>query len=453
MTLLTLLAIALVAPLASAQEPDGAPEDPQTVEARAGCAKGDVEACWNLGPEALPRLRELLGPPCAAGDVDKCLSLAHAEYTWPPAHVDAAFALTKDACSRKSDDGCRFYAQMLLNGEGAAPDVRTAVELTRARCGKGDDEACGELYRLGVTPDQEGLGRVGRGLAKADPLLAGCVAGKGQDCTTLGGWYDEGAWNLPQLYTTASALYGRGCATGSDLGCVLLARMLSYPDVSAPVGLREALGATAQERGCLAGEGGLCQALADAAAYSYSEDPAVLAAGIPWRQRACMAGEVEACAALRAAGEPEALPGDPQVHTWRDWLGLHASACNDAANPVSCRVLFMVYRQGLFDVPADPARAMDALARTCLAGVPNLCASVGAQLQSGEGVPADPTRALALFETGCALEEGPSCFALSKAWAEGIGTKKDAKKAKKFLAQATALGFSGEPDAATPDEE
>jgi TPR repeat protein len=417
-------------------------EDPATAVLRAGCAKGDVESCWDLGPEARPRLDELLGARCTAGELDRCVELAHVDYTWPPFDVAGAFRLTGSACERGSQDGCRFHAQMLLNGEGTFPDVRGAISSLQGLCKKELSDACDALSEIGVYAAQGGPDAVVTAISKTNGLLASCTAGDGNACTTLGAWYDSGAWNLPKLETTAMSFLGRGCEAGSDLGCIELSRLLSYEDVARPVGLADEMGEKAMQRGCLAGEASLCSALADTFAWRAEDDSTFQARSTEMRQRACMAGDTESCDLLRAASLSERLPAETAVHTMADVIALNATACTESTNPVSCVWLVTAYQDGLWGTTPEPAKALDALDRACLAGSAEHCAAAGTLLQAGEAAPADPVRAIAAFEVGCSLDDGRSCLLLGQARADGMGVKKSTKKAKKLFAKACGLGES-----------
>ncbi len=129
--------------------------------AQAGCAKGDIDACFTYadfqrtgtgGDQDLRGAAQSYRKVCDARDARGCAGLAYLTVTGRGVTQDAAAArqLYDKACDLGEISACAAYGNMLFTGAGGRKDTVAGTRLLTQACDRGYAWACTRMRDLGA---------------------------------------------------------------------------------------------------------------------------------------------------------------------------------------------------------------------------------------------------------------------------------------------------------------
>jgi TPR repeat protein len=251
---------------------------------------------------------------------------------------------------------------------------------------------------------------VARSLEGVQPLRAAtafqraCELGAAEDCAIAGEYWNHLGKLDTQDPAKANALFERGCTGGHPLSCVLLGINL-LDGRGTPVDA--ARGDRVLRAACESGNGRGCRALG----IAYRDGTPVAAnatRAIELFELGCKANDEKACE--HAGTEIISAPASSPAEKARA-LTLLERTC--AAATANCYNLGVALNKGAGG-PADPVRARAAYARACQADNAMACNNLASMLRDGEGGETDRSRARELWERACRLHLERACYNLRR---------------------------------------
>ena len=114
-------------------------------------------------------------------------------------------------------------------------------------------------------------------------------------------------------------------------------------------------------------------------------------------------------------------------------------ACED--EDISCNSLADLYEEGQ-GVKQDKEKAFNLRLDSC-GYLPNHCADIGIQYETGDRVDKDPFKAVKFYHSGCIImKEDKSCYRLGMMYSDGRGVRLCIREATQFLGMACDYGNS-----------
>lgn len=276
-----------------------------------------------------------------------------------------------------------------------------------------------------------------------------CTRGNAESCTNLGAYLVAHGENTPagweRSFGEAMPFFKRACDAGAVEGCAGLARVMFPIEITRATLAQAKRSIELGKRACEAGSAAACQDVS-LAYFNGSGDETTMPrdydAYREFAERACDLGNHYSCG---DAGEEYVAPNGSNAKDPAKALAFFARGCNGGEAQVCTKLADRLLR-GTGGVTKDVAAGLVAASDACLSD-PEECFIVAGWVK-GAGRPKD---AFELLSRGCTvttenryLEE--SCAELGDYYAAGIGTTKDAARAK--AAWTTACDAR---KAATPD--
>lgn len=416
--------------------------------------------------ERFDRVIARWGKACSGGDLVTCVDLGKRQLhgNGLPKNAIAAAGLFKQACDAGSASGCFELARQQWQGLGVARDRESAALLLRKACEGRHDEACmaGLLSRLTLTGDQS------LSPDELSQLRQACERRNEQVCTLLGLIRLRG-WGLPADTRQALEQWQNSCRSGSSVACMAALVLLEsdwstvksaaqaaqwrqescrdpdlclspIPDLTSARSKSEALLSAASDE-CMAGQPAACLKAA-----RLSERRGDLRRERERRdtldlyQRACSGMVFDACirggllgywATRQPAQTGSASRGSD---TARQPRGNDASSKDCTRDKTRCSPPAPLSKLG-------GSAASDADVFHC--GNAETCVNMGVFYKNGlQNLPRDPARAAQAFRQACELNNAEGCFRLSLMLRQGEGGKRDAAMAQKLLEQACRFSYA-----------
>ncbi|MCC6522558.1 MAG: sel1 repeat family protein [Polyangiaceae bacterium] len=312
--------------------------------------------------------------------------------------------------------------------EGDCRAVGAQVAALVASCGADRDTAtfAAAVARMG---DCQKLAALGPEVERY--LAARCAAADGASCTLLGH-----AARRQMSLGIETSLVSPPCASASASCNAQVQRALPFEFALGPAGSADPAAASRRfQQGCDGGHQDGCLAIAELTAGSNPFGAAELYG------RACRAGRTAACAhavyLFRAAGRVEDTALEAEIARQ---LGVQC----DLGTASACNALGFVVERGVGVPPsADGARAL--YGRACRAGDAIGCANLAFEVVNQPKLAAQSpldAAALGLLEQTCRGDEiKETCLAAGVMLVRGVGTKKDAKRARALLKPLCDRGY------------
>ncbi len=320
-----------------------------------------------------------------------------------PGRADDAtcLQLLDDACAGSVGRACAALADLLLSGDGVAPDAPRAERLLDRGCQAGTGEAC---FRLASRTTDAARRRL--------LLDEGCAERSGGACLALA--------ELAEDPARRRGLLERACDLGAGGGCLGLARLGPGQGPKRLAWL---------ERGCALLDAASCTAAGDQRRAEAAE-PHELDRAAERYERACALGSGVGCARLGLA----LLRGEGLVRDLPRGRALLLASCG-ALPPEACLAAAADLPGGPPDLleGAPPLPLLEAL---CRRGQPEACHRAGRSWQEGLLVTGDGPRAEAFYERACGSGRLEACHDLAVLLWAGGGVPVDRPRATVLLKRA-----------------
>jgi TPR repeat protein len=215
-----------------------------TLEVRCAQSEPDLDACYELGQQALAlvrpdvtRARAMFSKGCQTHHARSCNALAEMvdEAKGGPRDPKRAVELYDIACRQQITSACVHLGLALYAGDGTRPNPERAVELFKNTC-VGDAVNADACSALGLAYS-EGKGVEAVDAERAERLQRkACEAEFALACSRVGDLYRARPEQRPEDVLTAVEFYDKACRLDARHGCMELAQLHSdgtAPDASA----------------------------------------------------------------------------------------------------------------------------------------------------------------------------------------------------------------------------